>query len=36
VFGKKFGIDIQILTEPEEGKENAKAYIKNNTVYINI
>ena len=36
VLGKKLGIDIQILTEPEEGKENAKAYIKNNKVYINI
>ena len=36
VLGKKLGIDIQILTEPEEGKENAKAYIKNNKVYINL
>lgn len=36
VLGKKLGIDIQILTEPEQGKENAKAYIKNDTVYINI
>ena len=36
VLGKKLGIDIQILTEPEEGKENAKAYIKDNKVYINL
>ena len=27
---------MQILTEPEEGKENKKAYIKGNTVYINL
>lgn len=36
VLGKKLGINIQILTEPEKGKENAKAYIKDNTVYINV
>lgn len=36
VLGKKLGIDIQVLTEPEEGKENAKAYIKGNKVYINV
>lgn len=36
VLGKKLGIDIQILTEPEEGKENAKAYIKGDKVYINV
>jgi hypothetical protein len=27
---------MQILTEPEEGKENKKAYIKGNIVYINL
>lgn len=36
VLGKKLGINIQILTEPEKGKENAKAYIKDNIVYINV
>lgn len=36
VFSKKLGIDIKILTEPEEGKENAKAYIKGDKIYINI
>ena len=36
VFIPKLGINMQILTEPEKGKENKKAYIKGNTVYINL
>ena len=36
VFIPKLGINMQILTEPEKGKENKKAYIKENTVYINL
>lgn len=36
VLSPKLGIDIEILLEPEKGKENAKAYIKNNKIYINI
>lgn len=36
VLGQKLGFKLQILTEPEEGKENAKAYIKEDTIYINL
>lgn len=36
VLGPKLGIDIEILTEPEQGKEDKKAYIKGSKVYINL
>lgn len=36
VLSPKLGIDMEILMEPEKGKEDKKAYIKNNKIYINL